>query len=431
MNTKLTRRAVLKSGLMAVAAPLVIPSSVLGKDGSVAPSERIVMGGIGMGGRGQSDLGWLLGQQEVQFVAVCDVLGANRVRAKQMVDGKYGNSDCETYRDLREILAKRGDIDAMLIATGDRWHATAAVLAMSAGKDVYCEKPGSMTIAEGRAVAETARRYGRIFQTGAQRMSEPNFIFATELARQGLLGELRVVRAHLWSAVQDVSRNELLPAQPEPSKEELDWELWLGPAPRRPYNAGYLGGCGAWGVFQDFGAGVAGWGSHTILQCQAAVGAETSSPVKYVYPGNRSGNWMESYFANGVKLALNFEGWRGTCGVRFEGSEGWVSIADGYDKPDVSSPALLGEYKRVISAYAVKSGRPFNHVLDFLASVRSRRSTVANAEVMHRSMTTNHAITLCLLLGRDLNWDPDQEAFVNDDEANRMRQKASRAPWQV
>jgi hypothetical protein len=228
-----------------------------------------------------------------------------------------------------------------------------------------------------------------------------------------------------------VTRNNCLPAQPEPDKEVLDWDLWLGPVPWRPYNRGYVGGCGAWGIYWDLAAGIAGWGSHTIIQCQFAAKAEYSSPVEYTYPGNSSGDGLTARFANGVKLAMSFKGWRGSCGVRFEGSEGWASVADGYGRPDVSAPAMLSEYKKVVSDYTGRSQHPLGHVRDFLSCVKTRRLTVANPEAMHRSMTTNHAINICLLLRRDLKWDPVKEEFINDDEANRLRSRALRQPWQM
>jgi predicted dehydrogenase len=424
----LSRRQFLKG---AVAAPCVITSAALGAAGRPPASERLVMGGIGLGGRGGGDLRWLLGEKAVQFVAVCDVKRPRREATKNMVDARYGNTDCATYRDLRELLAVRGDIDAMLIATGDRWHALASILAMRAGKDVYCEKPGTLTVAEGQALVETARQYGQVFQTGTQRLSEANFVFATELARNGLLGDLHTVRAHLWPRVQDVTRNDMLPPQPEPPREELDWDLWLGPVPWRPYNRAYLGGCGAWGIYWDLAAGVAGWGSHTIIQCQFAARAEYTSPVEYVYPGNSSGDGMVMRFSNGVKLVLQFQGWRGSCGVRFEGSKGWASVADGYSRPDLSSPALGKDFRKVISEYVARCQRPLNHMQDFLSCVRSRRPTVANPQAMHRSMTTNHAINICLALKRNLRWDPAREEFVNDPEANRYLSRALRQPWRL
>jgi len=429
----ISRRAFLRRSAAAggmLAAPYVLTSSALGAPDRAPASERIVMGGIGLGGRGSGDLRWLLHQPDVQFVAVCDVNGARRKSAKKAVDGKNGSKDCAAYRDMRELLSSHGEVDAMLIATGDRWHAGAAMLAMSAGKDVYCEKPGSMTVAEGRAVVDTAKRYARVFQTGAQRLSERAFIFPTELARSGKLGKIHTVRAHMWSRVKDVTKNDWLPATPEPPKAELDWDLWLGPVPWRPYNRGYLGGCGAWGIYWDLAAGVAGWGSHTFIQCQMATDTLDTSPVEYVYPGNRSGAGMVTRFANGVKMVLEFGGWRGACGVRYEGSEGWASVADGYSRADLSAPALLGEYKKVMAEYVAKSQRSLNHLRDFLDCVKSRRSPIADAEAMHRSMTTNHAINICLALGRDLKWDPVKEQFVGDAEANRMLSRAARPPWQ-
>jgi predicted dehydrogenase len=286
-----------------------------------------------------------------------------------------------------------------------------------------------MTVAEGRALVETAQRYGRVFQSGMQRLSQPNFIFPTEMARRGMLGQIHTVRAHQWPRVQDVTKNDTLPAMPEPDREQLDWDLWLGPVPWRPYNNRYLGGCGAWGIYWDLAAGIAGWGSHTFVQCQFAAKTEQTSPVEYIYPGNRSGDQMVTKFANGVKMTLEFTGWRGSCGVKFEGTEGWASIADGYNLPDVSSKTLLNEQQKVVSEYAAASERPLNHMQDFLACVKSRRQPIANPEVMHRSMTTCHAINICLALERDLTWDPAKEEFVDDPDANRMRSRALREPW--
>ena len=199
------RREFLRQTILAGAAitlPLAMPARVLGRDGAVAPSERIVFAGIGLGPRGQYDLSVMLPEKDVQFVAICDAKKSQRDAIKNLVDKKYDNKDCAQYRDMREFLAKRTDIDALLIATGDRWHATASVMAMRAGKDVYSEKPSSMTIAEGQAVVATARRYGRVYQTGTQRLSEDNFTFANELLRTGRLGKVHTVRAHIapWDA---------------------------------------------------------------------------------------------------------------------------------------------------------------------------------------------------------------------------------------
>ena len=224
-------------------------------------------------------------------------------------------------------------------------------------------------------------------------------------------------------------KTDWLPAEPEPDRETLDWDLWLGPAPWRPYNQAYLGGCGKWLNYGDFGAGIAGWGSHTICQCQSALGLLGSSAVEYEFPGNDTAEGMVSRYADGTKLVLTASGWRGTCGVRYEGSEGWVSVADNYHRPDVSRPSLLMDFDRLVRDYELTTQRPMSHIRDFLDCIRSRRSCVANEVVAHRSMSTNHAINTCMLLKRNLKWNPEQEIFVNDAEANRMLSRALRAPW--
>jgi predicted dehydrogenase len=417
----------------AAIAPLIVPAGVLGRGGAAAPSERLQVAAIGIGGRGSYDLGVALHEQDVQFVAVCDVNRERRERAKATVDEQYGNKACAAYIDFREVLA-RPDIDAIIMAPGDRWHTPMAVLAMRAGKDVFSEKPSTMSIAEGQVLTATARRLGKIFQVGTQRRSEANFVFADELARSGRLGKLHTLKAH---TLPFEMKHDLLPAQPEPAKTDLDWDLWLGPAPWRPYNKGYLTGCGAWLNYYDFGTGVAGWCSHTICQCQGVIDADRTSAVDYAYPNNETSEGFTARYANGVKLVLavgSFKGfglWHGSCGVRYEGSEGWVSCADGYAGPEVSNPALLGERQKLLTAYEERERRVMNHMRDFLDSVRSRRQPVANAEVAHRSMTTCHAINLSMLLKRSLKFDPVKEEFIGDAEANRLRSRAARDPWQA
>ena len=308
----LTRRAFLRRTAALSIVPYVVPASALGRGGKIAPSERIVLGGIGVGGRGQYDMSAALNEADVQYVAVCDVRKVKREQAKATVDRRYANNDCAIYTDFRELLA-RDDIDAVIIAPGDRWHTSMANLVMKSGKDIYCEKPSTMTIAEGQVLVDTARRYGRIFQTGTQRRSEANFVFADELARTGALGELHTLRAH---TLPFEMRTDWLKAEPEPSVEEIDWDMWLGPAPWRPYSQHYLNGCGAWLNYFDFGTGVAGWCSHTICQCQGVIGADLTSAVEYEYPNNENAEGFTAKYENGVRVVLSIEGWRGSCGTR-------------------------------------------------------------------------------------------------------------------
>jgi len=427
------KRAALAAGV--AAAPSLIPGTALGRDGKAPPSERIVMAGLGIGGRGSGVLGWMLPEPDVQFVAICDAKKAQREKVKQTIDSRYGNQDCKMYPDIREFLAARTDIDGVLIATGDRWHALAATWAMRSGKDVYSEKPSSMTIAEGQKVVETARRYGRVYQTGTQRLSEANFTFANELLRLGYLGKVHTVRAHIapWDAAE--MSHAWLAGEPEPPKEEVDWDQWLGPCPWRPYNAAYVRG--GWRGHYDFHTSCIGeWGAHTFAQCQVAIGAADTSAIEYQYVKNDSGDGMVTQFGNGIRMILNrggwegsARGWKGSCGVCYEGTEGWVSVADGYSKPEVSNPAWMGDFTRIVRDYIERTRRPMSHVRDLFDCIKSRRQTIATPVMMHRSMSTVHAANICMWLKRDMKFDPVKEEFIGDAEANRLRSRAMRAPY--
>lgn len=414
----------------AMAVPCLVPATVLGKGGTVAPSERIILGGIGLGGRGTGDLDAMLGEPDVQFVAVCDVRKSRRDAIKAMVDGRYGSKDCATYTDLRQLLAERTDLDAVLIATGDRWHATASILAMRAGKDVFCEKPSCLTMAEGQKVVETARNYGRVYQTGTQRLSEPNHVFAIEMARSGRLGPIHTAYADIrW---RDGMRHDWLPAEPEPPKRELDWDAWIGPCPWRPYNAGYVNG-GGWYHFYDFATDVAMWGAHTVAQVLPGLDMSNVSTIDFEYSSPDGA--MVTRFSNGVKMVLargpecNY--WHGSCGERFDGPDGWAAAADGYSRPDVSSPTLLADYRKVLGEYAARTQRPMHHIQDFLGCVRSRRTPVAGPEVMYNSMIICLAADICEQLKRNLKFNLLRAEFIGDPEANRLRSRAMREPWCV
>ena len=329
------KRAAAVGGAMAV--PCIIPASALGRGGAVAPSERIIMGGIGIGRRGSHDLRWV--------------------------------------------------------------------------------------------VVETARRYGRVYQTGTQRLSEANFTVANELLRLGRLGQVHTVRAHI-SGGNAVMNREWLPGEPLPARDDVDWDGWLGPCPWRPYNSSYLQG--GWHGQYDFHTSCIGeWGAHTFAQCQVALGLGETSAVSYEYVKNASGDGMVTRFANGVKMVLQQGGWHGSCGARYEGSEGWVACADGYSRPEVSNPAFLADYTKLVQDYVARTGRVQNHMRNFLDCVKSRQLTVANPVMMHRSMSTVHAANIAMWLQRDMTYDPVKEEFANDPAANRLRSRAMREGWQI
>jgi hypothetical protein len=419
----LNRRRFLKTAVQAGAllvAPQVIPIGVLGKDGSVPPSERIVLGGIGIGNRGTYVLGCFLQEPDVQFVAVCDVRANRREAVKKMVDAKYGNQDCAMYIDMRDLLA-RSDLDAVLIATGPNWHATASILAAKAGKDVYCEKPCTKNIAQSLALAETFRRTGRVFQAGTQRRSLPNFAFAVQLARSGKLGKLQTLHAHPGGLGTETSG--WAPAEPEPPKGEVDWDLYLGPAAWRPFNRRLLDGFNFEKGGGMVGGGCLEWGSHCVDICQWANDADQTAPVEYEPQGGQ----LHARYANGVKLVMRNDGWLplGSCPVRFEGDAGWVETGDDGEFA-VSSSALLTGSRAKISGYPADF-----HVRDFLDCVKSRGQPRANADVACHSHIACHAANISLFLGRKLYYDPKKNEFIGDGEANRLRSEALREPWRL
>lgn len=430
----LTRRAVLRRAVVAAAAvdfPSVVPARALGRDGATAPSETITLGIIGIGPRCTYDLKGMLPQRDVRCVAICDVQKSRREAGKALVDTHYGNSDCRLHRDLRELLG-RPDIDAVLVATGDRWHAAASILAARAGKDVYSEKPCGLTIADCQALSDTMDRLARVFQAGTQRRSVPNFQAAVKLAHSGKLGQLETLYASVYMPSNDFS---WLPAEPEPPKDVVDWDLWLGPVPWRPYNGQYV--AGRWRGYYDFesGARLLDWGAHTVDLCQWANQADDTMPVEYV-PSDRR---ITARYANGVTLVLDCletpfgqrQGWitpLGTCPVRFVGKEGWVETGDN-GGIEVHPASLRAEVQSMISS-GMNSGLDVSaHGRNFLDSIRSRKPTAANPTVMRHSHIACHAAALSWMLGRKLTLDPKTETFVGDDEANRLRSRAARAPW--
>lgn len=432
MNTpeNTTRRDFLLGTAAATAAAslttLVAPH-VLGREESTPPSEKISLGVIGIGPRCTYDLKSMLQFSDVRCVAIAEVQGRRREAGKSLVDQHYGNGDCVLYRDFRELL-DRQDIDAVLIATGDRWHAAASILAAKAGKDVYSEKPCGITIADCQELAATMHREKRVFQAGTQRRSVPNFQKAVELAHSGKLGKLHTLHASIYIPVLD---NTWLPAQPTPPRDVVDWNLWLGPAAWRPFNQKYVDGGwrGQWDF--DSGARLLDWGAHTVDLCQWANRADDTMPIEYEPTENN----IICRYANGVKLVIDFLaqpfGDRspqyitrlGTCPVRFIGDEGWVETGDEGEivvQPESLQKELPPADKRVrgldVSA----------HSRNFFDCIRSRGTTAANPDVMRRSHIACHAAAIAWILGRKLKLDPVKEEFIGDDEANLLRARPSR-----
>jgi predicted dehydrogenase len=428
MSKRVSRRGFLKRGSAvlggAVIAPNIAHSSVLGADGATPPNDRITMGAIGVGGMGRHDLGNFLTHPDLHVLAVCDVDTGRRNNAKKMVDEHYGNQDCMAYPDWRDVIAS-DDLDAILIATPDHWHALISIAAAKAGKDVYCEKPISLTIAEGRVVADVTKRYGTVYQSGTQRRSIPCFAFPVEVARSGKIGEVHTIHTNLMAG----PTCGVEPIQPVP--EGFDYDMWLGPAPYEPYTTRRRQGTFRWlwdysgGKLTDIGAhfnDLAQWGNDSELTGPVSYEGWSEFPKEGLFetPTNYE---VTCTYADGVKLIMHSEELRL---VRFEGTEGWISVDD-TGKVEASPESLLSEYRHEQQNYDVM----YRHHRNFLDCVKSREDPISNAEVSHRSSTVCHAGNICLRLGRGLHWDPDAEHFIGDDEANRMMARSMRAPWHL
>jgi predicted dehydrogenase len=423
-----TRREILKTA----AAPMIVPSTVLGqRAGAVAPSDKIVFGGIGIGARGSSDLRALLSFGQARFVAICDVRNERREEVKSTVDQKYGNRDCQMYDDQYALLA-RGDIDAVLIATGDRWHTPLSILAAQHSKDVYCEKPCSMSMEESWALADAFRRYGRLYQAGCQRRNGGNFELCKELLQSGALGKLKTLYANVGPSVNwpPIPSRDWLAAEELPPKQVLDWDRWLGPAPWRPYNSAYVRG--GWRNFYDFhGGGILEWGSHTVDLCHWAAELDDTQPVTYEPVGSNTGPYkVLCTYANGVNLVMRDDGWEGSlntgsCSFRIEGDKGWVETGDR------TVIACSDNIKPMLRPTTSANLALAYHMEDFLQCIKTRQQPRANAAAAANSHIACHAAFIAYQRGKKLTWDPAKHEFVGDDVANRMRSRAQREPWRA
>ena len=423
-STTLTRREFFRAA--AAAAPYVIASTALGGEGALPASERIALGFIGLGGRGGGILSHFLQQGVSEAVAVCDVWKSRAEAWSKRLGGGVA-----AYQDFRDLLARR-DIDAVVIATPDHWHVLHSIAAVRAGKDVFCEKPLAPTVREGRALCEAVERYGRIFLHGTHQRSFGPFRLACEIARNERIGKLHTIRVCERGSWADKVR------QPQPVPPELDYDLWLGQAPAIPYVGQALHG-GMWQCRSDYSAGwISGCGVHPLDIAQWGNGTDRTGPVEVegrgVYPKNGFNDtaidWhVEMTYANGVRLIFTSTHNNVNSpevGARFEGTEGWV-MAQGNASSILAEPQSL--LRTVIGPNEIHLPRSDNHAKHFLECIRSRRETVAPAEVAHRSTTLCLISDIAMRLGRKLRWDPATETFPGDEEANRLLSRAMRSPW--
>jgi len=417
-----TRRQFLKTSAIAAGTalvwPTIIPSSVLGAD---APSNRITIGSIGVGNQGTSNLKGFMGQPGCQVIAICDVDASYREQARQIA--KLQPDSC--YNDFRDLLA-RDDIDAVVVCAPDHWHVPISIAAVRAGKDVFCEKPLTLTIAEGRILADEVRRYGRILQTGCQQRSSNEFRFACELVRNGRIGKVHTARI----GIPGNNRTCEPTWTPEPVPEGFDYDLWLGPAPWEPYNKQRCHY--EFRFILDYSGGqVTNWGAHHLDIAQWGLGMDESGPVEIVGKGEfpTSGLfttatkvYFEATYTNGTKVICE----TGGSGTRFEGADGWIYVDRGKleTKPDSLKKEIIGPTE--IQLY-----RSRDHKQNFLDCIRTRKEPIATAEIGHRTSTICHLGNMAMILGRKLRWDPRKEQFIDDAQANRMCSCTMRSPWHL
>jgi Oxidoreductase family, C-terminal alpha/beta domain/Oxidoreductase family, NAD-binding Rossmann fold len=395
-----SRRSFLKKA-GALSVPLFVPASALGQAGRPAASDRIVMATIGTGGQGTGDMGGFMGFGEVQMVAVCDVVPEHRDRALQKVNDHYRNKDCKSYSDFREVLARK-DIDAVLIGTPDHWHAIITIEACRHGKDIYCEKPECLTVREGRAMVEAVNRYGRVFSGGSQRVlgdygDWPRRIWG------GALGQVKEVFVDCGGPSGDC----YLPEQPIPAG--LDWDMWLGPAPWRPFHTSLIKG--GFRPYRDYsGGGMTDWGAHRFGAAMFATGVHRTGPTDIIPPDGKDYKHLTYKFPNGL---LMYHG--GSQNITYKGTEGELP-----GKTRAAKASDMPNYKG--------KGGIFG---DFLHCVKTREKPFREIEVAHRACTVCHLGNIAYWLKRPLKYDPVKEEIIGDAEASRWLDRPKREPWTI
>jgi predicted dehydrogenase len=432
-RNRLNRRRFISKALGTAAGvagfPYFVPSAALGKAGAVAPSNRIVMGAIGVGSKGGRNILSFTNRRDVQTVAVCDVDAGHRDTTANNINSKYDNRDCASYNDFRELIA-REDIDAVSIGTPDHWHAIPAVAAARAKKDIFAEKPLAYSIAEGRAICDAVKQYRVVWQTGSQQRSDRRFRFACELVRNGRIGKVHTVRVGLPAGGSD--RNGKA-SEPAAVPQGFDYDMWLGPAPWAAYCPDRCHGNFRW--MTDYSGGqITDWAGHHCDIAQWGMGTELTGPVEIEGGGRapQDGLWNTLYeyrfvcnFAEGFTMIVA-DNRKHRQGVLFEGTDGWVYVRRG--EIDAHPKSLL---ESEIGPDEIHLYQSTNHKGNFIDCVRSRRETVAPAEVAQRSISIGHLGLTAMKLGRKLNWDPRKERFLNDQEANRFVARPMRSPWHL
>ena len=436
MTEKISRRGFLRRTSLAAAGvigfPYLIRPAALGLNRAISPSNRLQIAQIGCGSMGSGNMDSFLNLgSDVQVVAVCDVDGRHLENAKQRVNNFYRNQDCRSYRDYRQMLDKE-QLDIVSQATPDHWHALVAIDCARQGIDIYGEKPLARTIGEGRLICDAVKRYGIVWQTGSWQRSVRDFHRAAELVINGRIGKVNYVEVGL----PDGGQRAMTPLLPVP--DYLDWDLWLGPAPWRPYQDFGRGGCHwDWRWIMDYSGGqLTDWAGHHVDIAHWGLGLDHTGPVEIEGKGEypKDGIWDAPYayeffctYANGLKMRVaNAAKQPHGMGVCWYGDKGWVYVTRGALR--ASDPKLLQER---IGPDEIQLYRSGHHQRNFIDCVKTRQETITPASIAHRSISVGFLGEIAMLLGRKLRWNPHTERFVEDAQADRMLMRSYRSPWQI
>lgn len=431
----ISRRDFVGTTAKALTAFMILPRYVLGgKNASgilyTAPSDMISLGLIGSGKQGKILSSYFLKTGQVRFVAISEVYKAKSELAISQIKATYEKSpqlgtysDITVYNDFRELLARK-DVDAAVIATPDHWHAAMAVRAAEAGKDIYCEKPLALTVKEGRAMVNAARKYKRVFQTGSMQRSWKEFRQAAELIRNGYIGTIKNVQVNVGPPPKPYD----LPAETIP--DGLDWQKWLGPNAAVPFNSELAPPLSKdvypnWRNYREFGGGmVTDWGAHMFDIVQWALDMDNSGPVEVTAPDGGEHPFLTYRYANGI--TMTHEKWEWNNAIHFFGTEGEIKVGRGKleTTPVSLKDKLIGEHEKHVYFSD-------DHYKDFLNAMRNRSKPICDVEIGHRTSSVCNIGNIAYRLNRKLSWDPQKETFKNDAEANALLGRSMNSEWGI
>ncbi|MEX0686967.1 MAG: Gfo/Idh/MocA family oxidoreductase [Balneolales bacterium] len=429
MKDNITRRNFIKSASI-VSAFSIIPSHVLGGMGITAPSDRINLGFIGTGRQARTLQKNFMRSGGMQITSACDVYATNLNHFTELVKSTYAEAHgqekykgCKAYADFRELL-ESPDVDAVVISTPDHWHGVQAVKAAEAGKDIYCEKPLTLTIKEGRAIANAVNKHKRVFQTGSMQRSAPEFRHAVELVRNGYIGEIETIKVSIGGPPEPYN----LPGEPIP--EGLDWEMWLGPNEYLPYNHELLPNpddefWAQWRRFKEVGGGaMTDWGAHMFDIAQWAMDMDKSGPVEIIPPDGKNFEYLTYRYHNGI--TMTHENFGKNNAIRFVGTEGQIDVQRRNLAP---TPVTLKD--QVIGRDEIQVYRSVDHYKDWLDAIRNRSTPICDAETGHRTSTVGTLGNIAYELGRPLKWNPKTEKFKGDSDANKRLGRKLKKEWSI